>query len=110
MTITQSLFARSSAANPAGAAHPPASPTPPPLQPLDRRPKLFFASAKTGEGVGEVFEYVAKRVVVKWEWEAREWDEEGEWDGRQGDTVRVGLRDGERDGLGMKIARGCCAS
>jgi Ras-related protein Rab-7A len=109
-TITQSLFGRSSAANPAGAAHPPALPTPPPLQPLERRPKLFFTSAKTGEGVNEVFEYVARRVVVKWEWEAREWDEEAEWEGRESDTVRVGLRDGERGGLGMKIARGCCAS
>jgi len=108
MTITQSLFARSSTANPASAAHPPAPPTPPPLQSLERRPMLFFTSAKTGEGVSEVFEYIARRVVVKWEWEAREWDEDGEWEGREDDTVRVGLRDGERDGLGMRVAKGCC--
>jgi hypothetical protein len=60
-----------------------------------------------------VFEYVAKRVIVRWEWEARQWDEGGEWEG--GYTVRLGLgrdgaRGGERDGRGMKIAKACCAS
>ncbi|KZT24294.1 ras-domain-containing protein [Neolentinus lepideus HHB14362 ss-1] len=35
----------------------------------ERRPKLFFTSAKTGEGVSDVFEYVAARVVRRWEYE-----------------------------------------
>jgi Ras-related protein Rab-7A len=34
-----------------------------------RGPKLFFTSAKTGVGVSEVFTYVARRVVMRWEWE-----------------------------------------
>nr|AOC97470.1 Rab family protein [Volvariella volvacea] len=34
-----------------------------------RGPASFFTSAKTGEGVKEVFEYVVKRVVRKWEYE-----------------------------------------
>ena len=39
--------------------------TPRPL----RGPKLFFTSAKTGTGVSEVFSYVARHVVMRWEWE-----------------------------------------
>jgi Ras-related protein Rab-7A len=39
-----------------------------PPRPL-RGPKLFFTSAKTGAGVSEVFSYVARRVVTRWEWE-----------------------------------------
>ncbi len=31
-------------------------------------PKLFLTSAKTGAGVSDVFEYVARRVVMRWEW------------------------------------------
>jgi Ras-related protein Rab-7A len=34
-----------------------------------RGPKLFFTSAKTGAGVSDVFDYVARRVVMRWEWE-----------------------------------------
>lgn len=37
----------------------------------DRGPKLFFTSAKTGDGVEDVFEYIAKRVVGRWEYEER---------------------------------------
>jgi Ras-related protein Rab-7A len=32
---------------------------------------LFFTSAKTGEGVSDVFEYIARRVVRRWEYEER---------------------------------------
>ncbi|KAG8784404.1 hypothetical protein FRC15_003310 [Serendipita sp. 397] len=32
-------------------------------------PALFFASAKTGEGLSAVFEYIGERVSKKWEWE-----------------------------------------
>ena len=34
-----------------------------------RGPKLFFTSAKTGAGVSDVFDYIARRVVMRWEWE-----------------------------------------
>ena len=37
--------------------------------PLETGAKLFFTSAKTGEGVSDVFEYVAERVVRRWEYE-----------------------------------------
>ena len=39
-----------------------------PPRPL-RGPKLFLTSAKTGAGVSDVFAYVARRVVMRWEWE-----------------------------------------
>ncbi|KAI6129400.1 ras-domain-containing protein [Pisolithus croceorrhizus] len=72
-TVTPSLFTRTheEAATP---------PTPPlltltpeyaatfPLQP-DRGPRVFFTSAKTGKGVSDVFEYIARRAVMKWEYE-----------------------------------------
>lgn len=32
-------------------------------------PALFFTSAKTGEGLAEVFEYIGARVTRQWEWE-----------------------------------------
>ncbi|KAG5650663.1 hypothetical protein H0H81_011452 [Sphagnurus paluster] len=38
------------------------------------RPRLFFTSAKTGAGVCDVFAYVVRRVVRRWEAEAR-WQE-----------------------------------
>ncbi|KAF5309742.1 hypothetical protein D9611_013617 [Ephemerocybe angulata] len=69
----------------------------------DRGPKLFFTSAKTGEGVSDVFEYIAQRVVKKWAYDER-MDErmlhyrEGSGD----DTVRLGLRN-----AGRKSSR-CC--
>jgi len=115
LTITQSLFSRSAvnASNTTGPPESASAPPAPPLPPLEYGPKLFFTSAKTGEGVREVFDYVAKRVIVRWEWEVREWDEEGEWVGD--DTIRVGLRRdgrtaGDQDRWGMKVTRGCCAS
>ncbi|KAL4245161.1 P-loop containing nucleoside triphosphate hydrolase [Abortiporus biennis] len=35
----------------------------------DQGPKLFLTSAKTGEGVADVFEYIAERVIGRWEYE-----------------------------------------
>jgi len=69
-TITPSLFVR---------RHDPAADTRcttpalshalPALPVLEQGAKLFFTSAKTGEGVADVFEYVARRVVSRWEYE-----------------------------------------
>ncbi|KZP31903.1 ras-domain-containing protein, partial [Athelia psychrophila] len=106
LTITQSLFLRTSTSGTAptemernGHAAGPPSPT---LPPAERRPKLFFTSAKTGEGVADVFEYVARRVVVKWEWEQRQRDDDGWAAGDGGDTIRIGMRG--REGWGMRTA------
>ncbi|KAG1720134.1 P-loop containing nucleoside triphosphate hydrolase protein [Suillus lakei] len=98
LTITPSLFTRGQ--------HPPTPPTPPQPdlsipstlpEPPDTGPKLFFTSAKTGTGVSEAFEYIAVRVVRKWEYEeaveARTFHVRDESDG---DTVRLGLEDGRR--------------
>ncbi|KAG9124700.1 hypothetical protein FRC07_010590 [Ceratobasidium sp. 392] len=37
--------------------------------PPETGPRLFWASARTGDGVVPVFEYIARRVVQRWEWE-----------------------------------------
>ncbi|RPD56255.1 ras-domain-containing protein [Lentinus tigrinus ALCF2SS1-7] len=71
-TITPSLFIRGQAATttattPESGSPPNDSFAPPP--PLERYPKLFFTSAKTGEGVSDVFEYIARRVVRHQEYE-----------------------------------------
>ncbi|KAG1770275.1 P-loop containing nucleoside triphosphate hydrolase protein [Suillus occidentalis] len=80
---------------------PPALPDPP-----DTGPKLFFTSAKTGTGVSDAFEYIAVRVVRKWEYEeamdARTFHMRDESDG---DTVRLGLEDGRRK---WKAPGVCC--
>ncbi|KAI6044637.1 P-loop containing nucleoside triphosphate hydrolase protein [Pisolithus marmoratus] len=72
-TVTPSLFTRAHEE----AATPPTpplliltpehTPTFPPRP--DSRPRVFFTSAKTGRGVSDVFEYIARRVVMKWEYE-----------------------------------------
>ena len=41
----------------------------PQLPKPERRPRLFLTSAKTGEGVSDVFEYIAKRAVSKLEYQ-----------------------------------------
>lgn len=74
-TITPSLFSRSN--NQAATTTPPTSTVLSPSldtmlhypPPPERGPKLFFTSAKTGEGVQEVFEYIARRVATRWEYE-----------------------------------------
>ncbi|KAI9062278.1 ras-domain-containing protein [Trametes sanguinea] len=89
-TITPSLFIRGQATSsadpdlPATTTTTPESGSPPhpsrlsspasasptsPHPPLERFPRLFFTSAKTGEGVRDVFEYVARRVVARQEYE-----------------------------------------
>ncbi|KAH9475717.1 hypothetical protein JR316_0011276 [Psilocybe cubensis] len=92
-TITPSLYARESAAA-AGVSTPSVSPLIPSSTPIppERGPKLFFTSAKTGEGVADVFEYIAQRVVRRWEYE--EWVEARTMHFREAssanETVRLG--------------------
>lgn len=44
-------------------------PSTPHLPKPERNPRLFLTSAKTGEGVSDVFEYIARRVVSRWEYQ-----------------------------------------
>ncbi|KDQ17469.1 hypothetical protein BOTBODRAFT_53076 [Botryobasidium botryosum FD-172 SS1] len=56
----------------------------------DIGPYLLFASAKTGASVSDAFEYIAKRVVVRWEWEERQMEvSEGDEDDRRSE-VKLG--------------------
>ncbi|KAG6811782.1 hypothetical protein H0H92_005852, partial [Tricholoma furcatifolium] len=118
-TITPSLFARelelehtsSNTSVPpldqSEESYDPSAPFPPPLA---RGPKLFFTSAKTGLGVQEVFEYITRRVVRRWEYEerlearrmhVREWDTSD--DGR---TVHLD----SGSGIGRRARGACCGS
>ncbi|EIN13095.1 ras-domain-containing protein [Punctularia strigosozonata HHB-11173 SS5] len=88
-----------------------------------RGPKLFFASAKTGDGVPDVFAYVAQRVLARWAYEAaldartlhvrdRSGLDSDDVDG--GGTIRLDARGrgGRRRAKGWKVpgADTCCAS
>ncbi|KAG1817298.1 P-loop containing nucleoside triphosphate hydrolase protein [Suillus subaureus] len=105
LTITPSLFTRGQRPTTPQADPdlflPSALPDPP-----DTGPKLFLTSAKTGTGVSDAFEYIALRVVRKWEYEeaveARTFHVRDESDG---DTVRLGLEDGRRK---WKTPGSCC--
>ncbi|KAI1788295.1 hypothetical protein LXA43DRAFT_1159845 [Ganoderma leucocontextum] len=71
-TITPSLFIRGQAATtisttPEVGCSPANSYEPPPF--LERYPKLFFTSAKTGDSVKDMFEYIAQHVGARQEYE-----------------------------------------
>lgn len=70
-TITPSLFVqqhRSAEVETTCTTPSPARTTPIPSA-LEEGTKLFFTSARTGEGVADVFEYIARRVVSRWKYE-----------------------------------------
>ena len=100
-TITPSLFVRGHAAT-TTATTPESSCAvrPPP----ERYPRLFFTSAKTGEGVREVFEYVARRVVTLQEYEEAL---EARTMHVQEASVRLSIAPGERP---RGIGASCCGS
>ncbi|TDL21216.1 ras-domain-containing protein [Rickenella mellea] len=78
-------------------------PLPPPPE---TGPALFLTSAKTGSGVAHVFEYVAARVVGRWEYEeALETRTMHVRDGTM-DTIR--LREGQ--GVGKRLKGSCCGT
>ncbi|KAG6863194.1 hypothetical protein C0991_007649, partial [Blastosporella zonata] len=115
-TITPSLFARGN--DTAKTTCPSSTPNTPPEADVDpfatfppppaRGHKLFFTSAKTGAGVADVFEYIARRVVRRWEYEERM------------EARRMHVREARADDhgavqleLAQRIGRGgaaCCAS
>ncbi|KAE9392222.1 ras-domain-containing protein [Gymnopus androsaceus JB14] len=69
-------------------------------------PRLFFASAKTGEGIPDVFEYVARRVVRRWDYEySLEREREEEEEERALNGHGNGVYDGDRE-YGMRLGSG----
>jgi len=106
-TITPSLFLRDRATTesttPASALSPSNSFSPPP--PPERRPKLFFTSAKTGQGVSDVFEYISRRVTMRREYEealeARTLHMQ-----EADDTIRLTHAHGDR----KRMVASCCGS
>lgn len=67
-TITPSLYARGLPQADALPSPRPPSIRHPQLDPPERGAKLLFASAKSGEGVSEIFNYIARRTVHRLEW------------------------------------------
>ena len=63
--------------------------------------KGFCTSAKTGEGVEEVFEYLVRRVLRRWKREATSAREEG------GEVVRLGNGEGVQEKKGWRAS--CCS-
>ena len=86
----------------------------PQLPKPERNPRLFFTSAKTGDGVSDVFEYIAKRVVLRWEYqeniEARTMHMQESTSG----TVRLGIANSQNGQSGSHLKpsriRSCCSS
>lgn len=115
VTITPSLFAREHAAGSSSTSaattpedDPYTSSLPPPPA---RGPKLFFTSAKTGEGVKDVFEYIAKRVVRRWEYEERLEARRMHFrEASAADTIRLGLEGGKGGKEGSARWGACCGS
>lgn len=80
----------------------------------ERGPKLFFASAKTGEGVADPFEYIAERVIRKWAYDEQMEARLLHYREASGDeTIRLGLRNtsGKQNGmlLGSRRVANCCS-
>ncbi|KAF8547740.1 ras-domain-containing protein [Imleria badia] len=110
-TITPSLFTRindqayaTTTTTTTPTVSPPISDTIHYPLPPERGPKLFFTSAKTGEGVHDVFEYIARRVVTRWAFEEA-------IDARTlrmqepSETIRLGLTRGESN---RRLTGSCC--
>ncbi|KAK0458240.1 ras-domain-containing protein [Desarmillaria tabescens] len=89
VTMTPSLFAleQSSSTN--------TTPEESVMSAPDRGPRLFYTSAKTGDGVADVFEYIARRVVLRWEHDERiEARRLHIREASAADTIRLGLERG----------------
>jgi len=95
---------------------------------LDVGAKLFFTSAKTGGGtavdvgdvvvtpVNEIFDYLARRVVTRWEWEEQLVDdpqesvpdEDARRSGRRRDALAIRLTE-TWNGLVHGRREACCS-
>ena len=86
----------------------------PQLPKPERKPRLFLTSAKTGEGVSDVFEYIAKRVVSKWEYQENVEARTMHMQESTSATIRLGVANSQDGHPGShpkpsKI-RSCCSS
>jgi Ras-related protein Rab-7A len=86
---------------------------PPTLPILERRPKLFFTSAKTGLGVPDVFEYVAQRVTMRLEYQEDIETRTLHMREQSTDVIHLGLQpgvDAREGGSKSKLGRpgSCC--
>lgn len=86
---------------------------PQPVKP-DRKPRLFLTSAKTGDGVVSVFEYIAKRVVTRWEYQEDLEARTMHIQESTSDTVRLGITNSQNVHIGSRLKttgfRSCCSS
>ena len=77
-------------------------------------PRLFLTSAKTGDGVSDVFEYVAKRVVTRWEYQETVESRTMHMQESTSGTVQLGIANSQngRPGSYAKSPRirSCCSS
>lgn len=111
-TITPSLFARereNAAVTSSIVSSPllPLSSNTIPIPP-ERGAKLFFTSAKTGDGVNDVFEYIAQRVVRKWEYD--EWVEARRMHFREASSASAAQTIRLQSSGGSKRWNDCCSS
>ena len=85
------------------------NPNPPSKPRPDQGARLLFTSAKTGDGLAEVFEYTARRVVQKVEWEEEE-DQREFGLIEPGQTSRIMVNgSGTQDGLKAGKWGRCCS-
>ncbi|KAF9651062.1 ras-domain-containing protein [Thelephora ganbajun] len=80
----------------------------------ERRPRLFLTSAKTGDGVVDVFVYIAKRVVTRWEYQENLEARTMHMQESTSDTIQLGITNSQNGHIGphskpLRI-RSCCAS
>lgn len=85
------------------------NPSPAPKPRPDQGAHLLYASAKTGEGLAEIFEYTARRVVQKVEWEEEE-DQRAFGVVEPGQSSRIMLNGyGTQDGGKARKWGRCCS-
>lgn len=114
-TITPSIFARDQDAHSTAGTTPETNASPQPNgapalpPPPDHGAKLFFTSAMTGEGVSDVFEYIARRVITRWEYQERvEARKMHIREASAADTIRLGLGARYKDSGGGGWHNKCC--
>jgi Ras-related protein Rab-7A len=84
------------------------NPNPAPKPHPDQGAHLLYASARTGEGLAEIFEYTARRVVQKVEWEEEE-DQRAFGVVEPGQSSRIMLNGrGTQDGRKARKWGRCC--